>query len=123
MAARSRCSRRPAPGTPTRSASPASSTRPARSPAPTPIRIIGTCCATGRCGRSVRACATRGASCCVDTLELTRPWPRLRGLGDLHLIVEVVGDEIAHDLVEIAVDLEAEPPGARGVDALGPAVA
>src|SRR5205085_7230573 len=46
----------------------------------------------------------------------------LRRPGDLHLVVEVVGDEMAHDLVEILVELEAELARARRVDALGPAV-
>src|SRR5690349_11476896 len=45
------------------------------------------------------------------------------GFRDLHLLVEIVGDEVAHDLVEILVDLEAEAAGPRAVDALGPAVA
>src|SRR5690348_18390949 len=45
------------------------------------------------------------------------------GFRDLHLLVEIVGDEVAHDLVEILVDLEAEPAGPGAVDALGPAVA
>ena len=49
---------------------------------------------------------------------------RLSGrFGDLHLLVEIVGDEVAHDLVEIAVHLETESAGTLGIDALGPAVA
>src|SRR6266404_1607855 len=44
-------------------------------------------------------------------------------LRNLHLIVKVVGDEVAHDLVEVLVGLEAKRAGAFGIDTLGPAIA
>src|SRR5260370_1656035 len=44
--------------------------------------------------------------------------PALSRFRDLHLVIEVVGDEVAHDLVEVLVGLETERPRPLGVDAL-----